>query len=221
MSLRLDGPFNPVGVSESDSRKRIFSCRPTALAEEQPCAEEIIARLAAQAYGRAVKANDVSDLMGFYRIGVEQGGFEAGVRTALEAILVSPHFLFRMEREPAGILPGQIYPVSDLDLAARLSFFLWGTNPDEEPLDVARAGKLSKAEVLTEQARRLLADPRSVSLATRFASLWIRLQDLEKSEAGPIFVPKLQSAVDGGHAEGDSGILRLSRSSRPEPPGAV
>ncbi len=189
MSLRLDGPFNPVGVSESDSRKRIFSCRPTALAEEQPCAEEIIARLAAQAYGRAVKANDVSDLMGFYRIGVEQGGFEAGVRTALEAILVSPHFLFRMEREPAGILPGQIYPVSDLDLAARLSFFLWGTNPDEEPLDVARAGKLSKAEVLTEQARRLLADPRSVSLATRFASLWIRLQDLEKVRPDPFLFP--------------------------------
>ena len=189
MSLILDGPFHPVGVSDSPARQRIFSCRPTSPAEERPCAAEIITRIATQAYGRGVTGDDVADLMGFYRIGVEQGGFESGIRTALEAILVSPHFLFRMEREPAGIQPGQIYPVGNLDLASRLSFFLWGTNPDEELLELAGAGKLSQPEVLREQARRLLADPRSVSLAARFASLWIRLQDLEKVKPDPFWFP--------------------------------
>ncbi len=179
-SLTLEGPYEAVGVSESPSRKRVFFCRPTSPEEEKPCAEKILSRLAAQAYGRDLESRDVSDLMGFYAIGASDGGFEIGIRTALEAILASPHFLYRMEREPAEVVPGEVYRVADIDLASRLSFFLWGTNPDEELLRLARAGELSRDSVLRAQAERMLADPRSEALATRFAAQWLRLQDLEK-----------------------------------------
>ena len=189
MSLTLEGPFNPVGVSDSVTRRRVFSCRPTSLSEERPCAEEIVSRLAAQAYGRNVDGGDVADLMGFYAMGAQQGGFEIGIRTALEAILSSPHFLFRMEQQPEGVEPGQVYQIADLDLASRLSFFLWGANPDQELLAMARSGRLSKPSVLQGQARRLLADARSGSLATRFASLWLRLQDLEKVRPDAFWFP--------------------------------
>ncbi len=179
MQLTVAGPANPVGVSESASRKRIFSCRPTSEKEEIPCAEEIVSRLAAKAYGQDLSKRQLADLMGFYSMGAADGGFELGIRTALEAVLSSPDFLFRMESEPRGVRPGDIYRLSDFDLASRLSFFLWGTNPDSELMALARAGKLSNTRTLTKQAERLLEDPRSIALATRFASLWLRLQDLE------------------------------------------
>jgi len=188
-SLTLEGPYEAVGVSESPSRKRVFSCRPTSPAEEKPCAESIVTRLAANAYGRDVEEHDVSDLMGFYTLGAEEGGFEIGVRTALEAILVSPHFLYRMEREPAEIAPGEVYRIADIDLASRLSFFLWGTNPDEELLRVARSGELSQEPVLRAQTARMLEDPRSEALATRFAAQWLRLQDLEKVSPDAFWFP--------------------------------
>ena len=179
MSLTVEGPHGTTGVSEFDARRRVFSCRPTAAAEERPCAEEIVSRLAAGAYGRDVDDDEVGDLLVFYEMGSEDGGFEAGVRTALEAILSSPHFLFRMEREPVDVAPGEIYPLAGEDLAARLSFFLWGAGPDAELVAAAREGALSDSVQLEAQARRLLADPRSEALATRFASLWLRLQDVE------------------------------------------
>ena len=180
MSLTVEGPYNTTGVSEFDARRRVFSCRPTSAVEELPCAGEIVSRLAAEAYGRDPEGGEVDDLLVFYELGAEDGGFEAGVRTALEAILASPHFLFRMEREPAQVAPGEVYPLAGEDLAARLSFFLWGTGPDPELVTAAREGALTDPRELEAQTRRLLADPRSEALATRFASLWLRLQDVEK-----------------------------------------
>jgi hypothetical protein len=189
MSLTLEGPHNPVGVSDTPTRRRIFTCRPTSADEEEPCSEQILAGLAARAYGRSLDANDVEPLMMFYRMGAEEGGFEVGIRTGLEAILTSPHFLFRMEKEPRGVEPGDVYALDDMDLASRLSFFLWGTHPDEELLSYAQRGDLSKPEELERQARRMLADPRSEALATRFASLWLRLQDLEKVRPDAFWFP--------------------------------
>jgi Protein of unknown function (DUF1592)/Protein of unknown function (DUF1588)/Protein of unknown function (DUF1587)/Protein of unknown function (DUF1585)/Protein of unknown function (DUF1595) len=179
-SLTLEGPYDALGVSESPSRKRVFSCRPTSRAEAKPCAERIIARLAAKAYGRDVDEKDVDDLLSFYTLGANDGGFEIGIRTALEAILSSPHFLYRMEREPSSVPPGGVYRIADLELATRLSFFLWGANPDEELLGLARSGELSRESVLRAQTVRMIQDPRSEALATRFAAQWLRLQDLEK-----------------------------------------
>ena len=188
-SLTLEGPYDAVGVSESPSRKRVFSCRPTSKAEEKPCAERIVTGLAAKAYGRDVDEHDVLDLMRFYTLGADEGGFEVGVRTALEAILSSPHFLYRMEREPSEVAPGEAYRIADMDLASRLSFFLWGTNPDEELLRLARSGELSQEPVLRAQTTRMLADPRSEALATRFAAQWLRLQDLEKVSPDAFWFP--------------------------------
>jgi hypothetical protein len=188
-SLTLEGPFEAVGVSESPSRKRVFTCRPTSPAEERPCAERIVTQLACKAYGRDVDNHDVDVLMAFYTQGVEDGGFETGVRTVLEAILSSPHFLYRMEREPAAVPPGGVYRIADIDLASRLSFFLWGTHPDEELLRFARSGELSQDSVLRAQAVRMLDDPRSEALATRFAAQWLRLQDLEKVSPDAYWFP--------------------------------
>ena len=187
--LTLEGPYNPVGVSEFPTRQRIFFCRPTSRDEEEPCAEEIVTRLAGKAYGRSVGDDDISDLMIFYALGAQDGEFEIGIRTALEAILASPHFLFRIEREPARARTGESYRLADIDLATRLSFFLWGTNPDRELLAVAQSGRLSRSLTLQHQAERLLADPRSESLATRFASLWLHLQDLDKVQPDAFWFP--------------------------------
>lgn len=187
--LTVEGPYDPVGVSEFAARQRIFSCRPTSPDEAVPCAEDIVARLASQAYGRSASDEDVADLMHFYTLGAADGGFEIGIRTALEAILASPHFLFRMEQEPARVRPGDSYRLADIDLASRLSFFLWGANPDDELLALASSGRLSRSRTLMQQAERMLADPRSEALATRFASLWLHLQDLDKVQPDAFWFP--------------------------------
>jgi hypothetical protein len=214
-SLTLEGPYDVLGVSESDSRARVFSCRPTSPAEEKPCAEKIVARLAARAYGRDVENDDVDDLMVFYEKGASEGGFEVGVRTALEAILMSPHFLYRMEREPAGVGPGEVYRLADLELATRLSFFLWGTNPDEELLRAAHSGELSQPDVLAAQTRRMLYDPRSEALATRFAAQWLRLQDLEKVSPDVFWFPNYSRQImDAMRRETEVFFDRLVREDR-------
>ncbi len=187
--LTVEGPYDPVGVSDFPTRQRIFSCRPTSPDEEAPCAEDILERLASSAYGRSVSDDDVADLMHFYALGAADGGFEMGIRTALEAILASPHFLFRIEQEPARARPGETYRLADIDIATRLSFFLWGTNPDDELRALASSGKLSRTRNLREQAERMLADPRSEALATRFASLWLHLQDLDKVQPDAFWFP--------------------------------
>ena len=175
------------GMSETPSRSRVFTCRPTTLAEAAPCARSIVERLAAHAYRRDPSASEIDGLMTFYDTGAEAGGFETGVRTALEAMLASPHFVFRLEREPVDA-PRRGYRLSDVDLASRLSFFLWGTVPDAELRAVADAGDLSNDE-LERQALRMLADPRSAALGSRFAAQWLRLQDMDKVRPDPNFYP--------------------------------
>ena len=176
----ITGPYNPTGVSETTSRKRIFSCRPTSLTEARPCAEQIVNRLGSSAYRRPLTPSDVKSFMTFYDTGAKMGGFEVGIRTALEAILASPHFIFRVEERPALAKAGQRYAINSSDMASRLSFFLWGTAPDSTLMALARHDALADTAVLKAQTKRMLADPRSEALATRFAAQWLRLQDIEK-----------------------------------------
>ena len=198
--MTISGPFSVSGVSETPARNVIFTCRPTSMDEERPCAEEIVEQLASKAYRRPLKGDDLSDLMVFFDQGNDGGGFEYGIRTALQAILASPHFVFRLEEIPSGVTPGDVYDISANDLATRLSFFLWATPPDAELIAVAESGDLTDSDVLEEQTRRMLADPRAESLATRFASQWLRLQDLEKihpdAQLYPYYDNTLAEAMD-------------------------
>jgi len=215
INLTLEGPYNPVGVSDTPTRRRVFTCRPTSAEEEESCSTNILAGLAAQAYGRSLDQEDIEPLLRFYQMGAEEGGFEMGVRTALEAILTSPHFLFRMEKEPDNIEPGEVYELDEVDLASRISFFLWGTNPDEELLRLARSGDLSKPRNLERQARRLLLDPRSEALATRFASLWLQLQDLEKVRPDAFWFPNYSQQLSAAmHRETELFFDNLVREDR-------
>jgi hypothetical protein len=178
--LVVVGPGDVMGVSDTPTRRGVFSCRPTASDEGRPCAEEIVERLASQAFRRPLEDADREALIGFYDVGAEEGGFEVGIRTALEAILASPHFVFRFEEVPDRIEPGTTYRIGDVDLAARLSYFLWGLPPDEELRVLAERGELSDDDVLEQQVGRMLADPRAEALGPRFAAQWLRLQDLDK-----------------------------------------
>ncbi|MDE0650544.1 MAG: DUF1592 domain-containing protein, partial [Gammaproteobacteria bacterium] len=188
-NLMITGPTTVTGVSDTPTRDRVFSCRPSSAADERPCAESIVARLAEQAYRRPVTNEDMLGLMAFYDQGSADGGFEIGVRTALQALLASPSFVFRLEREPTGAGEGENYYLSDLDLASRLSFLIWASAPDQELLDVAAGGRLSDDAVLEAQVRRMLADPRSEALGTRFAHQWLRLQDAAKNNPEPYLYP--------------------------------
>jgi hypothetical protein len=184
----IAGPYNATGVSDTPPRRLVFNCRPTTPAEEGPCAERIVTRLATRAYRRPLAPTDLSALMRFYEEGALDGGFEGGVRLALQAILASPHFLFRVERV-SGETPDGSLRISDMDLASRLSFFLWGRPPDGELLAVARSGGLSDPATLEQQVRRLLSDARSEALGSRFAAQWLRLQDLEKVHPDALLYP--------------------------------
>ena len=200
--LTVLGPFDVTGVSDTPARRAVFTCRPTVPEEALPCAREIIERLATRAYRRPATASDLEGLLGFYETGAAAGGFEKGVRTALQAILASPHFVFRVERAPGDAGPDGIYAIADADLASRLSFFLWGAPPDDELLRLARSGALSDPAELDRQARRLLADPRAEALATRFAAQWLRLQDLEKIHPDALTYPYFdQTLADAMHRE--------------------
>jgi hypothetical protein len=178
--LVIVGPYDVTGVSDTPSRRAIFTCRPTAPERAQPCAEAILTRMGERAYRRPLDQDDLGDLLGFYQQGEANGRFEEGIRTALQAMLTSPHFLFRLEEVPANATPGAPYRISDVALASRLSFFLWARPPDAELIQLAQQKRLSKSDVLQRQVRRMLADPRSQALASRFAAQWLRLPDLEK-----------------------------------------
>ncbi len=175
------GPSDVTGVSDTPSRLKIFSCRPTTAAEEESCAAEIIKKLSTQAFRGAPAAADLQDALKFYEQGRKKGGFEPGIRMAVQSILMSPRFLFRLEQQPSVVrASATTYRVSDEDIASRLSFFLWGTVPDAELLKAATIGSLKTAAGVDKQVRRMLADKRSMALATRFGSQWLRLQDLDK-----------------------------------------
>jgi hypothetical protein len=185
----VSGPFKVTGISETPSRKKIFSCRPTSAAEESVCANEILKKIATQAYRGPVTAADMDGLTRFYAQGRKDGDFEAGIRMALQAVLASPRFLFRLEEAPSTLRAGQNYRITDLDLATRLSFFLWGSGPDDELLKVAQRGTLRGPGVLNAQVKRMLADPKSEALSTRFGAQWLRLQDLEKIYPDALLFP--------------------------------
>jgi hypothetical protein len=180
-AVEISGPYEPTGAGDTPSRRRIFSCRPTAgaaAAAAERCATEILSAVARRAYRRPVTSDDVAPLLAFFRDGAEQG-FDAGIQLALKRLLVSPEFLFRVEPEPPGTAPGGIYKVSDLALASRLSFFLWSSIPDDELLVSAERGELRDANALERQVQRMLADPRIVAFVENFAGQWLYLRNLD------------------------------------------
>jgi hypothetical protein len=177
--VSITGPFEDRGAGDTPSRRRIFTFHPTSASDEEACAKRNLAALMRRAYRRPVVDADVERVMPFYRQARAEGSYDSGVEAALSAILVSREFLFRVERDPAGVAPHTAYTLSDLELASRLSFFLWSSIPDEELLATAERGELHRPEELARQARRMLADPRSESLVNNFADQWLHLRNLE------------------------------------------
>jgi hypothetical protein len=173
------GPYNVTGISDTASRRKVFSCRPTSAADEPVCAAKIVRSLAAQAFRGNVTERDLSSLMKFYADGRKEGDFEYAIGGAIEAILASPQFLFRLENTPTTLRAGQSYRLSDSELASRLSYFVWGAAPDAELSRLASQGRLSAPGVYAKQVARLVADPRSEALSKRFARQWLRLGDVE------------------------------------------
>jgi hypothetical protein len=194
-TFSITGPFNVSGVSDTPSRRRIFSCRPNSPKDEETCATQIISRVARQAFRRPVAAEDMESLMVQYQAGRSEGDFETGVRTAIQSILADPEFVFRFERVPRNVKPGQSYRISDLELAARLSYFLWSSAPDEQLISLASQGKLKDAAVLDQQVKRMLSDPRSESLATNFARQWLRLQSIQDVVPEPTIFPEYSRSL--------------------------
>jgi mono/diheme cytochrome c family protein len=181
-TVSITGPFKPTGAGDTPSRRRIFVCRPESANAEAGCARKIVTTLARRAYRRAPLDDEVETLLGFYQQGRTAADFETGIQQALARILVAPSFLYRTEEEPAGVRPGAPYRISDLELASRLSFFLWSSIPDDELLDVAMKGRLHDRTVLGQQVQRMLADDKAKALTENFAGQWLYLRDLTTAQ---------------------------------------
>ncbi len=188
-SLTVTGPLKITGVSETPSRKKVFTCTPSKPSEEETCAKSIITTLASRAFRRPANAEDMEGLLEMYKVARAEGQFEDGIRTALQAILAKPEFVFRFERVPDGVRPGESYRISDLELASRLSYFLWSTSPDDQLIEVASQNRLHDPVVLEKQVKRMLADPRSETIATNFAGQWLRLTGLTEIHPEPTIFP--------------------------------
>ena len=199
VTVEASGVAAAVEAAGTPSRRRIFVCEPASPADEEACAARIVGTLARRAFHRPVTDEDVQDLLAFYREGRAEGDFRDGVRRALESILVDPEFLFRIERDPPGAPPASAYRLSDVELAARISFFLWASIPDDELLDAAAAGRLRDPEVLEAQVRRMLADERAETLVTSFAAQWLHLRRMRTVtpdvNAFPAFDENLRDAL--------------------------
>lgn len=183
-SVSIDGPYNVRGVGEGPSRERLFVCHPAANLDETACATKILSNLARHAYRRPVTAADIEAPMSFYKKSREKGGnFDDGIRAGVARVLSSPNFLYRIEKDPPGIRAGAAHPVSDVELASRLSFFLWSSIPDEKLLDLAAAGKLREPAVFAAQVHRMLGDERSDALVENFTGQWLQLRNLEAKVA--------------------------------------
>ncbi|MCP5117743.1 MAG: DUF1592 domain-containing protein, partial [bacterium] len=180
-SISINGPYEVAGHGDTPSRRRIFVCTPAKPDDEESCAKDILRNLMRRAYRRPVRDADFKRPLDFYREARAEGGFEAGIEMALQAVLVSPEFLFRIEQDPGDVAPGAPYRISNLELASRLSFFLWSSIPDDELLETATRGDLTKPAVLERHVRRMLADARSRNLADNFASQWLYLRNLEST----------------------------------------
>jgi mono/diheme cytochrome c family protein len=187
--LRVSGPFHPERPDDSRSRRRIFTCRPEIQASEDGCARQILTTLTRRAYRRPASVRDVNVLMDFFREGRRDGTFDEGIELALRRLLASPQFLVRAEREPATARPGEAYRVTDLELASRLSFFLWSSIPDDELIAVARQGRLNTPRVLEQQVRRMLADSRSAALVNNFAQQLLYLRNLPSTSPDGVYYP--------------------------------
>ena len=199
-TVAIRGPYEVLGPGDTPSRRKIFTCRPTAPRDEEPCAERILAKLAGEAYRRPATGREVQTLLRFYREGRRDGTFDDGVQFALERLLADPKFLFRIEREPVDLAAGAVYAVSDLELASRLSFFLWSSIPDAELLGAAARGELRDPERLERQVRRMLADDRSRALVDNFVGQWLLLRNLTGAapdlNAFPDFDENLREAFE-------------------------
>jgi hypothetical protein len=197
-SISITGPFDPKGPGDSESRRRIFVCHPAGDSDEDACAKRIVSTLARRAWRRPVTDADIQAPLRFYKEARKDSGFDAGIEMALRAVLVSPQFLFRIEQDPANLTPGTAYKLSDLELASRLSFFLWSSIPDDELLETAIRGKLRQPGVLEKQVRRMLADTRSEALVNNFAEQWLYLRNLASANpdarAFPDFDDNLRQA---------------------------
>jgi len=222
-SVTISGPFNPKGPGDTASRRRVFTCSPAAGAtgaEARTCARAIVSSLARRAYRRPVTDADLTPLLQFYETGHREAGFERGVEMALRAILVSPKFLMRVERDPAGAAAGTLSRVSDLDLASRLSFFVWSSIPDDELVDLAAKGRLATPAVLDAQVRRMLRDPKASALVDNFAAQWLHARNLRNATPDkndfPDFDDNLRQAFErelklfvGSIIADDRGVLDL------------
>jgi hypothetical protein len=197
-SMSIAGPYDIRNAGDTPSRHKIFVCTPATAKDEEPCARKILANLGRRAYRRPVTDADIQPLLAFYHAGRREGGFDNGIEMALRTMLVSPDFLFRIERDPAGSAPGSVHRVSDLELASRLSFFLWSSIPDDELLNLAEEHKLSEPEVLSAQVTRMLEDGRSKAFVNNFAGQWLYLRNLAQitpdQDAFPEFDPTLRDA---------------------------
>jgi mono/diheme cytochrome c family protein len=189
----ISGPYNPAGVSDTPSRRKIMTCRPTNKSDELACAQKIISKLANRAYRRVLTDSDVENLQSYYQRGAERDGFDEGIRLAIAAMLTNPSFLFRVEVDPPKTDPNGIYRISDVELASRLSFFLWSSIPDDELLGLATQGKLKNPVVLEQQVKRMIADPRSLRLVDNFLGQWLGLR------AVPTVTPGINRFRDFDH----------------------
>ena len=229
-SMTVAGPFDPTGAGSTASRARIFSCRPENVQgaddggplarplsrmDEAPCAREILGRFARAAYRRPVDEVDIDRLMPFFDEGRARGSFETGIQFALRRILASPSFVFRVEEDPPGLAPGEAYAVSDLELATRLSFFIWSSLPDDTLIDLAAEGRLGEPDVLAGEVRRMLADPRATALAENFAAQWLHLRNLDTIRPNTDFYPDFDNNLrQGFKREADLFFMSIVRENR-------
>ena len=221
-TLAIAGPFSPTGSGDTPSRRAVFTCRPSGPATERACASQILGRLARRAYRQPVGAAEMAPILEFYDAARSRGTFEAGIQRGLQRILASPRFAFRVERDPAGAAPGTVHPVSGVELASRLSFFLWSSIPDEPLLRAAAQGALAQPAVLEQQVRRMLADPRADALVSNFAGQWLQLRNVRSvqpnSDEFPDFDDQLRQSfrretelLFGSIVKEDRNVLDLLR----------
>jgi len=214
--LTISGPYDIAGPGNTPSRQRIFACQPATAQDEEPCARKILSSLAHHAFRRPVTDADVDPLMALYGQARREGTFENGIEASLRGVLVSPDFLFRIERDPNGLPPGAVHRVNDFELASRLSFFLWSSIPDDELLKLAAAGTLHEPEVLSRQVNRMLDDRRSKSLVSNFAGQWLYLRNLAQVRPDPDAFPEFDSSLrQGFQHETELFFTEILRSNRP------
>ena len=219
--VTITGPFEAKGPGDAPSRRRIFICTPAKPADETACAKQILSGLARRAYRGPVSDKDLETLLSFYQQGRNHANFQYGIENALRLILASPKFIFRAQPDPAGSAPGSVYRVSDLELASRLSFFLWSSIPDDQLLDLATQGKLQDQTVLQQQVQRMLKDPRAEALVKNFAGQWLYLAQCTERLAEPGRLSQLRRQPAAGDAHGDRAVLREHPARRPQRAGSA